>query len=95
MDCPVSLIFLGLKFYQYLALYGMGTLLWKKKKGNIRKGVNIYWLVLCCSVVLQKRAVTRLVKELPTCGGVSQDCGIFFGQFIGQQFNSYKKQSET
>ena len=72
----------------------------EEEEENIKKGVNIYRLVLCCSVrflnvVLQKRAVTRLVKELPTCGGVSQDCGIFFGRFSGQQFNSYKKQSET
>ena len=71
-----------------------------RRRREHKKGVNIYRLVLCCSVrflnvVLQKRAVTRLVKELPTCGGVSQDCGIFFGQFSGQQFNSYKKQSET
>ena len=77
-----------------------GYFTWEEEEENIKKGVNIYRLVLCCSVrflnvVLQKRAVTRLVKELPTCGGVSQDCGIFFGRFSGQQFNSYKKQSET
>ena len=51
-----------------------------KRRRRHKKGVNIYWLVLCCpvcflKVVLQKRDVIRLVRESPTGGGVSQDRG--------------------
>ena len=79
MDSPVSVIFLGLTFLSISGIICIGYLTLEEEKKH-SKGINIYWSALCCPVcflifVLRKRAVTRLVRELPTGGVVSRDRG--------------------